>query len=1071
MWWRRLCVGIALAAVLGFYGWTVRTTGYDLRLAGERADYYNLLLDGFQEGHLWMKAEPDPALLALPEKERPGGAPFMLDASLYQGKYYLYFGVVPVVTLYWPFQALVGRDLPETWALLFYAAMALGFASAWWSDVRATWFPRLGGVWCGLIILAIGWGTALPSTLRRPLFYEVAITAGLAWSLVALWAVGRAWRSQRGANGWLLVAGLASGLATGSRANLLPALVVLLLVGVVGVIVGRSGRSWRAWRGPLVAVILGAGVIGGGLAAYNYARFGDVKEFGHTYQLGVVPKKMFRTTNFVHNLRLYYFEPPVVQAYFPFVAPASEPPKPEDYVGREHAHGEWVWWPAVIVAGVGVVILGRRRLWPRGLGWALAAAGVLFGGNLLVVCFTAVRANRYMLDFHPYLVLAVVTLLGALAALRGWGGWILRGLAGVGLIIVAGFNLLASMQVHGFFSATAPGVYRSLATHLDRWVWPWLPASSQDVGDRIVTVRWATKTESGHSSPLFVTGTSGFEDSIWVEHAGADRVRFMFKHWEFGEVHGAFFPITPGGLARVRISGGPLLPPATHPWYGEASAVAREATKAALRIEVDGVTRFERDVASFDSSVGLQRWGWMRKDDGAVVRFAGEITETVSAPCVVAVARPREQVAGAVRMRLEFSQVMDGWMEPLFQSGSQTAFDSLAVRYVRPGVIQFVHDQLGGGATASPEIEINAKIPHELSIDWGPMSDPIISFGDKAVGRVPSGALVVRLDGVEAFVSSVKPHAFTPGDWVAGVNRRQASGCRALFSEPMTLLPRMQSRGRVKPGVFALRWLERQDVGERGVLAAWRRADGETAAVVWRSTSEGWRVGWSEGGQTVWSEPVDRGHLENHGLHFVLPESGPGWVEIESGGRLLRSVRSGFFDGSELDFAGMSLGEWRGGGLGDGEVAETPVDPASPLGRVRLRFLVPANVTTGADPLLCVGVPGAADMVYLRALGANRWVFGLDHWGVGSVESEALTLAPDFANTLVVELGSLAPAGTTEPERVRFILNGRVVLDRTVALYPVKPDSLVVGGNPHGMSTAGPTFRGSMVSVRTRLPE
>src|SRR6476620_10527970 len=93
---RALALLLPMLAVLWFYHWTVDSSRADLRLVGQKNDYYNLLVDGFQEGHLYMKAEPDPRLLALPPEKRPGNAPFMLDASLYRDHYYLYFGVVPV---------------------------------------------------------------------------------------------------------------------------------------------------------------------------------------------------------------------------------------------------------------------------------------------------------------------------------------------------------------------------------------------------------------------------------------------------------------------------------------------------------------------------------------------------------------------------------------------------------------------------------------------------------------------------------------------------------------------------------------------------------------------------------------------------------------------------------------------------------------------------------------------------------------------------------------------------------------------------------------------------------------
>jgi hypothetical protein len=50
-----------------------------------------------------------------------------------------------------------------------------------------------------------------------------------------------------------------------------------------------------------------------------------------------------------------------------------------------------------------------------------------------------------------------------------------------------------------------------------------------------------------------------------------------------------------------------------------------------------------------------------------------------------------------------------------------------------------------------------------------------------------------------------------------------------------------------------------------------------------------------------------------------------------------------------------------------------------------------------------------------------------------------------------------------------LVVNGAVVLDAAQALYAVRPEEVVYGENPHGMSTSSATFRGGIIAVRSEL--
>ena len=1067
-----------------FYFWTVESASANLNLSGQKGDYYNLLVDGFADGHLYMKADPDPRLLALPPAERPGNAPFKLDASLYQGRYYLYFGVSPVMLLYLPYVLLTGHDMPEALAAVIFMLAGFGFATVWWWEVRRRFFPHLGAVWVLLGVLAIGLCTAVPSTLRRPMFYEVAIGAGYAFTTLALWAVTRAWHRPRQRWWWLVTAGGAVGLAVGSRANLAPAGLLLLVAGATGIAWGGAAGGTRARLLVLglLAAGSGAGAVGAGLAAYNYARFGDVAEFGHHHQLGTNPKQMFRWQNLRYNFALYYLKPPTLNGYFPFVAPAEEGTKPLDYVGREHVHGEWAW---TLVVGLAMVTAAGLAVGREGEGAAVtwvpvgALAGLLFGVNMAVVAMTGVRSNRYMVDFHPALVLVTwMTLAAGLAARRKWSGAL-----GVGVAVLVPlatiFNVLASLQVHGFFQSTAPATYSRLAGWADGAVWPLMRMEAAAVGDREVDVQWPGGNRGGRREWFFAAGTKDFRDVILLEYDAAGRARFIFSHGEYGEIAGDWFSIAAGGRSRVRLSGALLLPGVAHPWYGGRGMDERRALKRRMRITVDGQLRLNRDVASYDSSPRLQQWGDTPDRSVGLRGFKGLMISRAAGPLDDTWLRARAMARGALRLRLELPVDRFGMIEPLVQQIGPKGFDALAIDYVRPGFVRLLHDQKGGGGRLSQEFAVDYTQPQWVEVSLPGANDGELGSvnGAERAGFRPD-LLSVRWNGRDVFRPEVPLLPATAMGIAFGVNEGQSSAGRLLFGGRLTELPRLEPLGPAAPGLL----IGKPSGGEamaidRGLWLRLERDDGENAAILWQRVKESGliRIGWVEREAVrwlAWMSPTDAAASE---VRLQIPKltrqakSPAGWIGLDVRGQAVSACKSDFFAKGKIRAWGINPRDWKAVPPAQSGEWKDAGEQRLP-GRMQLRFLLPPGGITGADPLISVGRAGVADSVFLKGVGGGRYTLGLDHWGLGATETAPFELEPGSVQTLVIELGSLDPEGVLPRDRVRLILNGRVVMDAAQALYPVRPEEIVFGQNPHGMSTSNAVFRGEIVSIRAHEP-
>jgi DNA-binding TFAR19-related protein (PDSD5 family) len=392
--------------------------------------YYNLLVQGFREGHLSVKKAVPTGFARLADPYDPNanrlyrGMPYGLsDLSYYKGRLYLYFGVTPVLILFWPVVALTGHYLFNRLAVTIFCAVgflaSVGLLCVMWrryfSEV-SVWVVAAGA-------LALGLATGVPALLPRSDVYQVVISCGYMLTMLALAAIWKALHESERRGRWLAVASLAYGLAVGARPSLLFG-AVILLVPVV--------QAWRERRqvwAALMAATIPITLIGLGLMLYNALRFDNPLEFGQHYQLGWqrwVTQPMFSLRYLRFNFRVNFLEPARWNARFPFVQEAAVPPLPSGYSVVQDPFGVLTNIPLVWLALAAPLAWRKRSGQERGgLRLFVAATALLFGMCALTLGLYFSAAARYEVDFLPALVLlAVVGILGCERALAAPGAWL-----------------------------------------------------------------------------------------------------------------------------------------------------------------------------------------------------------------------------------------------------------------------------------------------------------------------------------------------------------------------------------------------------------------------------------------------------------------------------------------------------------------------------------------------------------------------------------------------------------------------------------------------------------------------
>ncbi len=343
------------------------------------------------------------------------------DASLYKGRYYVYFGVVPALVAFVPWRLAGLGDLPQPVAVVAFSLLGFVFSALLlrrllWRHLEAAPGPLVQV----LAFLVLGLANVTPFILRSPRVYEVAIAAGYAFSAGAAWLLATAGARGTLSPRRLALGGLFLGLAVGCRPNL------VLLVPILPLLALLEARpaSIKAAVRPALAYLAPLAVCGVALGLYNYARFDSWTEFGTRYQLlGVSSIALFEPRAMVPALFYAFLAPPALRIDFPFVFPDhrwawSRPDGLylDPIATGAFAHSPFLW----ILLALPWILRGapvregstlRRQL------LVLVAAGLVV--PVVTALVFASTAMRFQVDYVHFLAVPALVLWFVLAARLG----------------------------------------------------------------------------------------------------------------------------------------------------------------------------------------------------------------------------------------------------------------------------------------------------------------------------------------------------------------------------------------------------------------------------------------------------------------------------------------------------------------------------------------------------------------------------------------------------------------------------------------------------------------------------
>ncbi len=390
------------------------------------ADPYAQTLDAWEHGQLHLTLEPDPLLAELknpydPSQRSEAGASVAWDRAYYNGKYYSYFGVAPVVFVYYPFYLLTGK-LPTLniatcilaiFAMITMFGMIMSLIKKYCKQVN---FLLL---LCGLAAAAGASGIYL--CLNYSDRYYLVYICGMLFLYLFLWLGLEATMAKKNLSRCLLLAGCGLAIACTVLSRPQQALYAVLLVPPFLGLIRRKQLGVRQKTAAVTSFAIPLLAGAAAVMAYNAARFSSPFDFGSTYQLTVndTSANIVRLSSLPAAIGYYFLTPLKMGGVFPFFTqPLTSFPTYGQFSFADEGFGLLV-FPCVAAGLLLLPMTIRKRSARAEKRWVFYLAFLLALLIALVDFCMAGYVSRYLCDILPVLaVFCVLVILDAQQQMR-----------------------------------------------------------------------------------------------------------------------------------------------------------------------------------------------------------------------------------------------------------------------------------------------------------------------------------------------------------------------------------------------------------------------------------------------------------------------------------------------------------------------------------------------------------------------------------------------------------------------------------------------------------------------------
>lgn len=292
------------------------------------------LVDAFEKGQVSLIDTPSEELLAMENPYDWGartskGISYKWDHLLFEGKYYSYYGIAPVMLLFLPFHMLTGHYFPTPEAVMIFGMAGITFLTLLYFEFIKKLFPKLPLNMAIASLVVLQTSSSVWYCFASPLFYEIAQASGFAFTCAGFYFL---LKSNVITEGRIMKRHLVlSSFCLSCAVLCRPTLAVYCITALIFILAGFFKNRTQAKEMRLsvakttVKYLLSAlscfVVIGGCQMIYNYARFGNPLDFGIQYSLTIndFTRAEYHTDFVLIGFWNYLFAAPYIKPEFPFI--------------------------------------------------------------------------------------------------------------------------------------------------------------------------------------------------------------------------------------------------------------------------------------------------------------------------------------------------------------------------------------------------------------------------------------------------------------------------------------------------------------------------------------------------------------------------------------------------------------------------------------------------------------------------------------------------------------------------------------------------------------------------------